>query len=148
MSEKEQEAYELQQTPSSTSSSGDAPDLLEKGAFSSPSHSAPIILDPETGKPLSTSDPKEMKSRWGIGGGRRPVKYYAPVYNGLAAGLALVFVGNGIRTLLMEWRLDGDATRFALVAVAPLLYCVSLVRPFSFLRTLKGREKLIGIFFW
>ncbi|KAF5339551.1 hypothetical protein D9611_011423 [Ephemerocybe angulata] len=57
---------------------------------------------------------------------KRPVKLYAPVYNGLAAGLALVFIGNGVRTLLMEWRLDGDATRFALLAVAPLLYCVSL----------------------
>ncbi|TFK24102.1 hypothetical protein FA15DRAFT_593031 [Coprinopsis marcescibilis] len=57
---------------------------------------------------------------------KRPVKLYAPAYNGLAAGLALVFVGNGVRTLLMEWRLDGDFTRFALLACSPFLYCVSL----------------------
>ncbi|KAF8191309.1 glycosyl transferase family group 2-domain-containing protein [Pholiota molesta] len=60
------------------------------------------------------------------GEGRRPVRLYAPLYNGLAAGLALVFVGNALRTLLMEWVLDGDFTRFALCAVIPLLYCVSL----------------------
>jgi hypothetical protein len=35
---------------------------------------------------------------------KRPVKLLAPIYNGVAAGLALVFVGNGVRTLLMEWR--------------------------------------------
>jgi len=58
---------------------------------------------------------------------RRPVRLYAPLYNGLAAGLAMVFVGNSVRTLLMEWWLDHDFTRFALVAVIPLLYCVSLV---------------------
>ena len=57
---------------------------------------------------------------------KRPVKMLSPVYNGIAAGMALVFVGNGLRTLLMEWRLDGDYTRFALLAVSPLLYCVSL----------------------
>jgi len=84
------------------------------------------------------------------------------MYNGVTAGLALVFVGNGVRTLLMEWRcafafflllsfpkrqnarkanqlppfrtarfhslhrLDANAIRFALLACAPLLYCVSL----------------------
>lgn len=57
---------------------------------------------------------------------KRPVKMYSPIYNGIAAGLALVFVGNGVRTLIMEWKLDGDFIRFALLAVSPLLYCVSL----------------------
>lgn len=57
---------------------------------------------------------------------KRPVKMYAPIYNGLAAGLALFFIGNGLRTLLMEWALDGSAIRFALLAFAPLLYAVSL----------------------
>lgn len=34
----------------------------------------------------------------------------------------------------MEWVLDGNFTRFALCAVIPLLYCVSLVRiPFLFI---------------
>jgi hypothetical protein len=33
----------------------------------------------------------------------------------------------------VEWVLDGDFTRFALVAIIPLLYCVSLVRVFLLL---------------
>lgn len=33
-----------------------------------------------------------------------------------------------MRTLLTEWVLDGNFIRFALVAVIPPLYCVSLVR--------------------
>lgn len=57
----------------------------------------------------------------------RPVMLYAPVYNGLAAGLAAIFVGTGLKTLLVQWRLDGDFSRFALLSVMPLLYCVSLV---------------------
>ncbi|KJA18241.1 hypothetical protein HYPSUDRAFT_169359 [Hypholoma sublateritium FD-334 SS-4] len=61
-----------------------------------------------------------------VAGERRPVRLYAPLYNGLAAGIALVFVGNALRTLLMEWVLDGVFTRFALCAVIPLLFCVSL----------------------
>ncbi|TFK37024.1 glycosyl transferase family group 2-domain-containing protein [Crucibulum laeve] len=56
----------------------------------------------------------------------RKTKLYAPIYNGLAAGLAFVFIGNGVKTLLLEWALDGGFIRFALLAVAPLLYCVSL----------------------
>ncbi|KAF9004624.1 glycosyl transferase family group 2-domain-containing protein [Cyathus striatus] len=56
----------------------------------------------------------------------RKTKLYAPIYNGLAAGLAFVFIGNGISTLLVEWSLDGSFIRFALLAIAPLLYCVSL----------------------
>jgi hypothetical protein len=39
-----------------------------------------------------------------------------------------VFIGSSMRTLLMEWVLDGSFIRFALVAVIPFLYCVSLVR--------------------
>ncbi|KAK0475534.1 glycosyl transferase family group 2-domain-containing protein [Armillaria novae-zelandiae] len=56
----------------------------------------------------------------------RDAKLYAPFYNGLAAALALVFVGNGIKTLLMESLLDSTYMRFALFAVIPLLFCVSL----------------------
>lgn len=58
---------------------------------------------------------------------RRPVRLYAPLYSGLAAGLAVMFVGNGVRTLLIEWRLDGGFVRFALLGALPLLCCVSLV---------------------
>ena len=43
-----------------------------------------------------------------------------------------VFIGSSVRTLLMEWVLDGSFIRFALVAVIPLLYCVSLVRIYFF----------------
>ncbi|KAJ7650952.1 glycosyl transferase family group 2-domain-containing protein [Roridomyces roridus] len=57
---------------------------------------------------------------------RRAPKLYAPIYNGLAAGLAFVFIGNGVKTLLQEWTLDGSFIRFALCALTPLLWCVSL----------------------
>ena len=73
-----------------------------------------------------------------------------PLYAGIGAGLSLCkfcpslksrrmahlthppshldFVTAGISTLIEEWVLDGDATRFALVAVLPVIFCVSLVR--------------------
>ncbi|KAF8816381.1 hypothetical protein BYT27DRAFT_7183930 [Phlegmacium glaucopus] len=75
------------------------------------------------------------------GGERRPVRLYAPVYNGLAAGIALVFVGNGLRTLLVEWTLDRDFTRLALIAIVPLLYCVSL---FFALQIVQNVTMMIG----
>ncbi|KAH9061174.1 glycosyl transferase family group 2-domain-containing protein, partial [Lactarius vividus] len=62
----------------------------------------------------------------GYGPEKRPVVLYAPLYNGIAAGLSLVFVGNGVKTLLVEWRQDGKFTHFALCIVLPLLFCVSL----------------------
>ncbi|PFH51644.1 hypothetical protein AMATHDRAFT_191111 [Amanita thiersii Skay4041] len=71
-------------------------------------------------KKLTTDDPEEVAPE------RRPIRLYAPLYNGLAAGLAFVFVGNGIRTLIQEWILDGQFVRFALCATIPLLYSVSL----------------------
>ncbi|KAJ6551523.1 glycosyl transferase family group 2-domain-containing protein [Mycena capillaripes] len=57
---------------------------------------------------------------------RREAKLYAPVYNGLAAGLSFVFIGSGVRTLLQEWSLDGSFLRFVLCALTPLLWCISL----------------------
>ncbi|SJL15580.1 uncharacterized protein ARMOST_19081 [Armillaria ostoyae] len=56
----------------------------------------------------------------------RDAKLYAPFYNGLAAALALIFIGNGVKTLLTEFLLDGTYMRFTLFAVLPLLFCVSL----------------------
>ncbi|KAF8154693.1 glycosyl transferase family group 2-domain-containing protein [Crassisporium funariophilum] len=85
--------------------------------------------------------PVGMDDLEGMGEERRPVRLYAPVYNGLAAGLALLFVGNGLRTILMEWFLDGDFTRFALIAVIPLLYCVSL---FFALQIVQNVSMMIG----
>ncbi|CAL1710811.1 unnamed protein product [Somion occarium] len=57
----------------------------------------------------------------------RPAMLYAPIYNGLAAGLSIFFIGNGINTILVEWQLDQNFTRFALFAVLPLLFCVALI---------------------
>ncbi|KAF8902849.1 glycosyl transferase family group 2-domain-containing protein [Mucidula mucida] len=59
-------------------------------------------------------------------GEKREAKLYAPLYNGLAAGLALVFIGNGVKTLLREFLLDQSYMRFILCVTLPLLYCVSL----------------------
>jgi len=56
----------------------------------------------------------------------RPVQILAPIYTGLGAGLACVFMGAGISRILQEWMLDGSFTRFALFATLPFLYCVSL----------------------
>ncbi|KAH9991982.1 glycosyl transferase family group 2-domain-containing protein [Russula compacta] len=50
---------------------------------------------------------------------KRPTMLYAPLYNGIAAGLAL-------EILLVEWRQDGKFMHFVLCAFLPLLFCVSL----------------------
>lgn len=56
----------------------------------------------------------------------RPTRLFAPVYNGLGAGLCLYFMGTGIKMLLEEYWLDHDPMRFVLVATIPFLFCVSL----------------------
>ncbi|KAI0763980.1 glycosyl transferase family group 2-domain-containing protein [Trametes elegans] len=56
---------------------------------------------------------------------RRPM-LLAPIYNGLAAGLSIFFIGNGVNILLQEVQLDGNYIRFALCAVIPFFFCVSL----------------------
>lgn len=89
----------------------------------------------------SRSDPEKQTSA------SRPMCMFSPVYGGLGAGLSLrelvrlsspfhltfcsprlVFICSGVSTLISETRLDSDYTRFALVATAPFLVCVSLVR--------------------
>ena len=40
------------------------------------------------------------------------------------------FVGSGVSILIVESVLDGSFIRFALLVTAPLLYCISIVRPF------------------
>jgi hypothetical protein len=72
---------------------------------------------------------------------KRKAKLYAPIYNGFAAGLALVFMGNGVRTLLTEWMLAGDFMRFILVVTLPFLYCVSL---FFALQIIQNVSNAIG----
>ncbi|KAK7469308.1 hypothetical protein VKT23_003792 [Stygiomarasmius scandens] len=57
---------------------------------------------------------------------KRPLQLYAPIYHGMAAGLSILFMGNNINRLLREWLLDGSPIRFALIALLPLLFCISL----------------------
>ncbi|KNZ75935.1 hypothetical protein J132_00949 [Termitomyces sp. J132] len=66
---------------------------------------------------------------------------WAPLYNGLAAALSLIFIGNGIKLLFQEWTLDAGVTRFALLAVCPLLYCVAL---FFALQIIQNISMVIG----
>ena len=54
--------------------------------------------------------------------------FFSFFFRGLTDIGSTVFIGSSMRTLLMEWVLDGSFIRFALVAVIPFLYCVSLVR--------------------
>ncbi|KAI6044634.1 hypothetical protein EDC04DRAFT_2641341 [Pisolithus marmoratus] len=51
---------------------------------------------------------------------------FASIYNGLAIGLTIVFMGNSIKVLMQEWQLDGQFIHFALIALIPLLFMVSL----------------------
>ncbi|KAJ7113089.1 glycosyl transferase family group 2-domain-containing protein [Mycena epipterygia] len=71
----------------------------------------------------------------------RPIRLFAPFYGGLGAGLALFFVASGLSMLLNEWRLDHDYKRFALMATAPFLVCVSL---FFALQVISAITFLIG----
>ncbi|KAI0339326.1 hypothetical protein BDW22DRAFT_620375 [Trametopsis cervina] len=57
---------------------------------------------------------------------KRPAMLLAPITNGLAFGLSIFFLGNGINTLLVEWQLDGGFMRFILLVTVPLLFAVSL----------------------
>ena len=77
----------------------------------------------------------------------RPTRYFAPVYGGLTLALSICksgwiahiafalteyhisldFIGCGADILLQEWRLTNDYKRFALLATAPFLFCISLV---------------------
>ncbi|KAI0631811.1 glycosyl transferase family group 2-domain-containing protein [Trametes polyzona] len=56
----------------------------------------------------------------------RPIRLFAPVYNGLGVAMSLFFIGSGVAILVEESLLDGNYTRFALLATAPFLFCVSL----------------------
>jgi len=74
----------------------------------------------------------------------RPMRLLAPVYGGLGAALSICrysaillvsvnwawrkdFIGSGLSILLSEFKLDHGYRRFALLATAPFLLCVSLV---------------------
>jgi hypothetical protein len=59
----------------------------------------------------------------------RPTRLFAPIYNGIGSGLAFILTFDLVRKLLVSYWLDGNKTRFVLVIVIPLLFCVSLVSP-------------------
>ncbi|KAG6836896.1 hypothetical protein H0H93_001727 [Arthromyces matolae] len=87
----------------------------------------------EEGEDESNSIPLDEKGekaddeqKWNEAKQTRRTMLLAPLYNGLAAALSTIFIGNGIKTLFQEWTLDGGVTRFALLAVCPLLFCVAL----------------------
>ncbi|KAF8621383.1 hypothetical protein AX15_007840 [Amanita polypyramis BW_CC] len=71
----------------------------------------------------------------------RPIRLFAPVYNGFGAALSLYFIGSGIATLLSEFRLDHSYIRFALIATAPFLFCVGL---FFSLQVIANVSYIIG----
>jgi hypothetical protein len=72
----------------------------------------------------------------------RPTRIFAPIYIGIAVALAtcalfflsnamladplLDFLGSGIKIIIMEWALDDDYVRFALLATVPFVFCIAL----------------------
>ncbi|KAF8967308.1 glycosyl transferase family group 2-domain-containing protein [Flammula alnicola] len=56
----------------------------------------------------------------------RKLVLIGPVYAGLGAGLAAYFMTSGVAVLLEEYALDHDFTRFALIIILPVIYCVSI----------------------
>ncbi|TFK63653.1 hypothetical protein BDN72DRAFT_307822 [Pluteus cervinus] len=56
----------------------------------------------------------------------RPIRLFAPLYNGLGLGLAIFFIVSGINMLLQESRLDPNYMRFALIGSTPFLLCVAM----------------------
>ncbi|EPQ53060.1 hypothetical protein GLOTRDRAFT_107162 [Gloeophyllum trabeum ATCC 11539] len=56
----------------------------------------------------------------------RPIRLFAPIYNGLGIALSIFFIGSGVSMLLSEWVQDGSYTRFALLVTVPFVFCVSL----------------------
>ncbi|TFK47355.1 hypothetical protein OE88DRAFT_1636588 [Heliocybe sulcata] len=95
--------------------------------------SSTSLADPEKGVSTAELPTTQVKRTWygrkrvvQVDPNQRPVRILAPIYNGLAAGLSLFFMGNGVSILLQEMLLDGTYIRFALCALLPLLFCVSL----------------------
>lgn len=72
--------------------------------------------------PTKSSDPERGSS----GPQQRPIRLFAPMYGGIGFGLSLFFICSGLTMLMTEWRLDHNYKRFALLATAPFLVCVSL----------------------
>ncbi|KAG6899344.1 hypothetical protein C0993_011083 [Termitomyces sp. T159_Od127] len=102
------------------------------------------IPDPEHGSiPMDEKgvEQEDESAKWNEAKQTRKTMLLAPLYNGLAAALSLIFIGNGIKILFQEWTLDAGVTRFALLAVCPLLYCVAL---FFALQIIQNVSMVIG----
>ncbi|EIN04516.1 hypothetical protein PUNSTDRAFT_122841 [Punctularia strigosozonata HHB-11173 SS5] len=56
----------------------------------------------------------------------RPIRLFAPAYNGLAAALSIFFLGSGLSLMIQEYALDHSPVRFALMITSPFLFCVAL----------------------
>ncbi|KAG6873721.1 hypothetical protein C0995_012187 [Termitomyces sp. Mi166 len=73
------------------------------------------LEEPEDGSiPMDEKGVVEQEdedSKWNEAKQTRRTMLLAPLYNGLAAGLSLIFIGNGIKLLFQEWTLDGGVTR-------------------------------------
>ncbi|KAJ7758797.1 glycosyl transferase family group 2-domain-containing protein [Mycena maculata] len=91
--------------------------------------------------PPSANPDRDLEKGASSGREARPIRMFAPFYGGLGAALALFFLASGLNTLLAEWRLDHDYTRFALMATSPFLVCVSL---FFALQVISAISFLVG----
>ncbi|KAH6903092.1 glycosyl transferase family group 2-domain-containing protein [Coprinopsis sp. MPI-PUGE-AT-0042] len=92
------------------------PEQAKKGGFLSWWRLSPQNPNPSPNE----TDAEKAKRK------ERKLIMIGPVYAGLGAGLSAYFCTAGISNLLQEWALDGDYTRFALVATLPVIFCVSI----------------------
>ncbi|RDB21975.1 hypothetical protein Hypma_011029 [Hypsizygus marmoreus] len=76
-------------------------------------------------KPSSKPAPADLE-KGSSGRKSRPIRLFAPIYNGFGFGMAVFFIFSGLVVLLQEWRLDHDYKRFALLSTTPFLLCVSM----------------------
>ncbi|KAH6902701.1 glycosyl transferase family group 2-domain-containing protein [Coprinopsis sp. MPI-PUGE-AT-0042] len=95
------------------------PEQAKKGGFLSWWRLSPQNPNPSPNE----TDAEKAKRK------ERKLIMIGPVYAGLGAGLSAYFCTAGISNLLQEWALDGDYTRFALVATLPVIFCVSIPEP-------------------
>ncbi|KAK7037791.1 hypothetical protein VNI00_010752 [Paramarasmius palmivorus] len=103
---------------------GETPETKE----ANPAPKATPVKKPSKWNPLRwwklsspTPDPEKED-----GGEKRKHVLLGPFYAGTGAGLALYFITSGISVLVEEYILDGNASRFALIVVLPVIYAVSI----------------------
>lgn len=128
-----------EKAPASMPSVADAATLAEKDRAKPKSKWSWKLGKKDSSPPASSQrDPEKQSSS---GREARPIRLFAPFYGGLGAGLSVFFVASGLSMLVNEWRLDGDTRRFALMATAPFLLCVSL---FFALQVISAISFLVG----